>query len=166
MNVLAVDQARNGGWAVYDYENKTLIDYGGFSVPDEIEYEYAIVEIKQFLNNIINKYKVTVIFIENIYYNAIRGISPFEKLAMLKGALKVFFIENGYCHIEIQPTQWQGYLNIKRRNKKTGQTKSTKEQSIEFCQKQFDVKLENDNIADAINIGWYGVNNIKIEREI
>lgn len=165
MKVLAVDQARNGGWAVYEYENKTLLDYGGFSVPKNIEYELAIYEIIIFLKEKIKKHKIDKIVIENIHYNPIKGASTFEKLAMLKGALKVFFIENGYCHTEIQPAVWQSYLNIKSKNKKLGRTKSTKEQSLEFCKERFNIIPENDNVADAINIGWYAVNNIKIEKE-
>lgn len=165
MKILAVDQARNGGWAVYDYENKTLIDYGGFSVPSKFEYKVAIYKIKVFLKSIIDKYNISNVFLENIHYEKRAGLSVYEKLSMLKGALCVFCIENGYRHTEVQPRVWQGYLNIEKPNKKNGLTESIKEQSVAFVKDKFAIELTNNDIADAINIGWYVVNNIKIEKE-
>ena len=38
MNILAVDQARHGAWAVFDYEKKALLDYGTWSY-DNKNYE-------------------------------------------------------------------------------------------------------------------------------
>ena len=39
MNILAIDQARNGAWAVADYDTRELIGYGTFSFDFSIGIE-------------------------------------------------------------------------------------------------------------------------------
>ena len=44
MKILAVDQARHGAWAVYDYEGKKLLDYGTWGFDSKnytFEQEYV-----------------------------------------------------------------------------------------------------------------------------
>ena len=40
IKILAIDQARNGAWSVFDYETKTLEAYGVFSFNNK-DYTYA-----------------------------------------------------------------------------------------------------------------------------
>ena len=43
--------------------------------------------------------------------------------------------------------------------------KESKMLSIQFVKDQFGIETENDNLADAICIGWYVVNEVKINAE-
>ena len=46
MKILAVDQARHGAWAVYDYEGKKLLDYGTWGFDSKnYTFEQAILHI-------------------------------------------------------------------------------------------------------------------------
>ena len=50
MNILAIDQARHGGWSVYDYETKTLKYYGTFDFSgNQYTYAQAILEIEKLI---------------------------------------------------------------------------------------------------------------------
>ena len=47
MKILAVDQARHGAWAVYDYEGKKLLDYGAWGFDNKnYTFEQAILHIE------------------------------------------------------------------------------------------------------------------------
>lgn len=50
MKILAVDQARHGAWAVYDYEGKKLLDYGTWGFDSKnYTFEQAILHIEALL---------------------------------------------------------------------------------------------------------------------
>ena len=51
MKILAVDQARHGAWAVYDYEGKKLLDYGAWGFDNKnYTFEQAILHIEALLS--------------------------------------------------------------------------------------------------------------------
>lgn len=53
MKILAVDQARHGAWAVYDYEVKKLLDYGTWGFDSKnYTFEQAILHIEALLTAI------------------------------------------------------------------------------------------------------------------
>lgn len=173
MNILALDQARNGAWSVFDYEKGTLIGYGTFSF-DSKKYTYAkaILHIEELVTEIIRAYDISAIFIEDIQLRA--NVQAFKKLAQLQGVLVNLFEKNEYLYGFVAPTQWQNYCRARGRNTKESKSgvlelqKSGKKQSkilsIQFVKEQFGLNTENDNLADAICIGWYVVNAVEIEK--
>ena len=73
----------------------------------------------------------------------------------------------------VAPAQWQNYCQARGRSAKeikdkimtievTGK-KQSKILSIEAAKILYGIETENDNLADAIMIGHYAVNNIDIE---
>ena len=171
MNILALDQARNGAWSVFDYENGTLIGYGTFSF-DSKKYTYAkaILHIEEIITEVIRAYDISAIFIEDIQLRA--NVQAFKKLAQLQGVLVNLFEKNEYLYGFVAPTQWQNYCMARGRNSKEVKShvlereKSGKKQSkilsIQFAKDQFSIDTENDNLADALCIGWYVVNAVEI----
>lgn len=172
MNILALDQSRSGGYAIFDYETKQLITYGSFSFPNEkYSYPKAIFKIKRLVDKLIKQYDVHACFIEEIALKM--NVVAFKRLAQLQGVLENYFIEHYMLYDIIQPTVWQNYAGARKRTSKEIQNKTvelntkgkkeTKILSIQFIHDVYGIDTSNDGIADAIGIGHYAVNNIKIE---
>ncbi len=171
MNVLCLDQARIGAWSVFNYKEKRLIGYGTFEF-DNKKYTYAktIMHIKELVLAVIKAYNIEAVFIEDIQMR--RNVVSFKKLAQLQGVLVNLFEENEYLYGFVAPTQWQNFCKARGRNtneikarvvelEHSGKKKS-KILSIQFVKDQFGIDTDNDNLADAIAIGWYVVNAVEI----
>ena len=67
MKILAVDQARHGAWAVYDYEKKELLEYGTWGFDNKnYTFEQAILQIESLLNEVIQTQEIDAVFLEDI----------------------------------------------------------------------------------------------------
>ena len=172
MKILAIDQSRCGGYAIFDYRTKKLISYGAFNFPDrKYTYPLAIYKLKKLVKSLVKENDIGACFIEEISYQ--RNLNGFKRLAQMQGVLENFFIENEILYDIVQPTIWQKYANARKRTQKeiknkiveanTAGKKETKVLSIQFAHDVYKVDTPNDGIADAIGIGHYAINNIKIE---
>ena len=84
MNILAVDQARSGAWAVFEYETGTLLGYDVFSFDfKHYTYAQAIMAIEDLLWKVMQEHNVEAVFIEDIQLRA--NVQSFKKLAQLQG---------------------------------------------------------------------------------
>lgn len=174
---MAVDQARSGAWSVFDYETKNPVSYGTFTYGNkDFTYARATVEIENLIHSVIEAYHVSAVFLEDIQLR--QNVNSFKKLAMLQGVLAASFEKGEYLYAFIAPAKWQNYLGTRGRNEKekkaaikevpdTGKKKS-KTLSIQFVKEQFGIETDNDNLSDALCIGWYVCNEIKLtgEKEI
>ena len=164
MRILALDQARNGAWAVYEYETGTLIAYDSFEFSSRhYTYAQAIMHIEALVAQIINDYGVSAVFVEDIQYRA--NMQAFKKLAQLQGVLVNLFEKHDLLYGYVYPSQWQGFCKARGRSSKEikdkvesleyGDKKASKVLSIQFVKDRFGIETDNDNIADAICIGLY-----------
>ena len=172
MNILAIDQARTGAWSVFEYESKKLIGYGTFSF-DSKKYTYAktVLHIEELIDIVIRAYDISAVFIEDI--NLRVNVQSFKRLAQLQGVLVNLFERNEYLYGYIAPSQWQSFCKARGRNSKEIDSKirelqhegrsQSKVLSIQYVKEQFGIDTENDNLADALCIGWYVVNVVEIE---
>ncbi len=171
LNILAIDQARNGAWAVFDYEKGKLIGYGTFEFSlEKYTYAKAIMHIKELIAAVLKTYDIDAVFIEDIQMRV--SVSSFKKLAQLQGVLVNLFEENEYLYGYIAPSQWQNFCRARGRNTKEKSArvlalersgvKQSKILSIQFIKDQFGIDTENDNLADAICQGYYIVNAVEI----
>lgn len=172
MKILAIDQARNGAWAIFDYENKVLEDYGTFSYGSkQYTFAQAVLEIERLVDDIIKQHNVSAVFIEDIQLRV--NVQSFKRLAQLQGVLVNLFEKNEYLYDFVAPTQWQNFYKARGRSSKEVKEKiktleaSGKKQSkilsIQAVKELYGVDTENDNLADAIMIGHYVVHNVVIE---
>lgn len=171
IRILAVDQARHGGWAVYDYDNKELIDHGTFFVNPDLSFEDAIYQITNSIWMIICDYNVDAVFFEDTQYQ--KNIDSFKKLCWLQGALIHMFKDKEMLYAIIPPSRWQGFCNARGRSSSEIKEKITKSEdakrkskalTIEYVKEKFNIDTTDDNLADAICIGFYVVNNIVIQK--
>lgn len=173
MKILSIDQARHGGWAIYDYEKKKLLKYGTYNFPDKrYSFPQAVKLIETYVENLIFANNVDAVFIEDI--NLRFSALVFKRLAHLQGVLINLFEKTGILYDCVYPTMWQNYCKARSRTSKEVKADTTeaaktgkhnsKALSLEFVKTQFGVDTRDDNLADAICIGWYVVNNIEIQK--
>lgn len=146
--------------------------YGTFSF-DNKKYTYAkaILGIEQLVDTIIKEHDISAVFIEDIQLRV--NVQSFKKLAQLQGVLINLFEKNEYLYDFVAPTQWQNYCKARSRNAKeikekiksldVSEKKESKMLSIQFVKDKFGIDTDNDNLSDAICIGYYVVNHIKLE---
>lgn len=174
LNILCIDQARSGAWSVFDYESKKLVGYGVFEFPyEKYTYAKAILHIKELIHAVMKTYDVGAVFVEDIQMRA--SVASFKKLAQLQGVLVDLFEENEYLYGFIAPSQWQNFCKARGRKTKEKDArileleqsgkKQSKILSIQFVKEQFGIDTDNDNLADAIAIGWYVVNVVEISKQ-
>ena len=171
MKILSIDQARNGAWAVFDYETKKLETYGTFSFGNkDYTYARAILAIESLVDTIIKTYNISAVFIEDIQLRV--NVQSFKKLAQLQGVLINLFEKNEYLYDFIAPTQWQNYCKARGRSSKeikdkikaleASGKKESKILSIQAAKEMYGIDTDNDNLADAIMIGHFVINNYDI----
>lgn len=115
-------------------------------------------------------YDISAVFIEDIQLRA--NVQAFKKLAQLQGVLVNLFEKNEYLYGYVAPSQWQNFCKARGRNSKeiksqvltvdTGGKKESKILSIQFVKDQFGIETDNDNLADAISLGFYVVNIVEL----
>jgi len=151
INILALDQARNGAWSIFDATTKALLSHGEWSFPArKYEFSRAVYEITRVATELIQINNIDVVFIEDTQLR--QNAQSFKKLAQLQGALINLFEGLALPYENVPPTRWQSYCGVR-----------SKAQSVEFVGSQFGIETDNDNLADAISIGWYAVNHITKE---
>lgn len=168
LNILAIDQARNGAWSVFDYEDGRLLDYGVFSY-DASHYTYsqAILAIEELMDGLIKDHNVDAVFIEDIQFRT--NINTLKKLAHLQGVLINLCERNHYLYGLVAPSQWQNFCKSydagmdSRPVRGSEDRKKSKQMSIQFVSDVFNIETGNDNLADAICIGWYVVKAVEID---
>lgn len=174
MKILAVDQARHGAWAIFDYESKTLLEYGIWSFDNrKYTFEQAVLHIKALISEVIHAHNIDAVFLEDIQLR--KNPLSFKKLAQLQGVLVNLCEENEFSYGLVAPSQWQNYCNARGRTEKEVKAKITKIEangkkvtkilSLQFAKDKYGIDTDNDNLSDSICIGHYVVHNIKIGSE-
>lgn len=174
MKILAVDQARHGAWAVYDYEEKELLDYGTWGFDSKsYTFEQAILRIEALLSEVIQTHDIGAVFLEDIQLR--QNVLSFKRLAQLQGVLVNLCEKTNTSYHLVAPTQWQNYCKARGRTAKEIQSritavepaakKTSKVLSLQFVRDKFGLETVNDNLSDAVCLGWFVVNNITIESE-
>jgi len=102
LRILAVDQARHGGWSVYEYEEKSLVAYGTFAFEDrEYTYAQAILKIEELIDSVIRAYEIDAVFFEDVQLR--QNTNVFKKLSQLQGVLINMCEKNDYRYGIITP---------------------------------------------------------------
>ena len=115
IKILAIDQARNGAWAIFNYDTKELETYGTFSFGNKkYTYAKAILAIETLVDELIKEHDISAVFIEDIQLRV--NVQSFKKLAQLQGVLVNLFEKNEYLYSFVAPTQWQNYCKARGRN--------------------------------------------------
>jgi len=153
IRILAIDQAKTTGYAVFD--NGVLVDYGTISFGKKSDlYENILFSAKQKISGLIHETDADIVFIEDIQQQN-QNVSTYKKLAMLMGVLICLFQENNIAYDIVPPTRWKSFCKIKGRKRQ-----EQKDNTVKFVKELFSLSDITEDMADAISLGWFGTNNI------
>jgi len=147
MKLLALDQAKRCGYAVF--EDEKLIEYGVKILGGEkLTYDDILLPASNTIKRLIEFYQPDLICIEDIQYE--QSMSVYQKLSMLKGVLLRLFKEMDKKYLVVQPSKWKNYLKIlgKKREEQKANT-------IKMMQEVFNLNNLTSDEADSIAIGYY-----------
>lgn len=154
--ILCLDQATKiSGYSIFD--NKKLITYGILQA-DEKE-KNPIERMKQMndrMIELIDKYKPDFIVFEDIQFQ--QNYGTFKQLGQLQGILMAYLFKLNIGFQIIEPSAWKSYCGIKGR-KREEQKKNTQV----FVKSKYGLDVSEDE-ADAIGIGTWAINKIKVKQ--
>jgi len=154
MRILSIDQAKTCGWALFN--GNELIDYGVEKLASkETTYENVLLPARNFVEELIKKTKAEIIVVEDVQQQS--NSQVFKKLSLLLGVLICLFKQNDMLYHIVPSTKWKSYCEIKGRKRE-----EQKINAIRFVKEKYGIDV-SDDVADAISLGFYSVNNIKIK---
>lgn len=163
MKILAVDQARHGGWAVFDTDTKGLLSCGVYDFSDRnISYSLAILRIESFIDDLIVKNQACAVYFEDIQMQG--NVQAFKRLAQLQGVLINLCEKNGYRYGLIPASKWQHWCRKRHEISELDEdirclpVRQTKKFSLQYVRDVYGVHTTDDNMADAVCIGAVAVN--------
>jgi Holliday junction resolvasome RuvABC endonuclease subunit len=164
--LLSIDGATHiTGWALFNYENKNLIKYGVVCGGD-FSMRNRVVNMIDGINDLINKYHPFQIVMEDVP-PAINNSSTVLSLGILSGG--ILGLSHSY-EIPIQyvsVSTWHSALNILKSIgdiKKQSINMANSKYNISLIYKSINSKKNQDNEADAINIGRYFLNDYESKK--
>lgn len=149
MKVLAFDQAKNTGYAVFENDNLLI---SGVIKSTHKDYLNVTDEIAGKLCALINAHKPDVLLLEDV--QAQSNLKTHKDLSMLLGALRQVGVLEGLTVKILHTSTWRTFL--RKRYGITGRPKRTewKKYSKQFVLDEYNKKVKDDE-ADAIAIGYY-----------
>lgn len=162
--ILSIDAStKSSGWAIFD--GTKLVDYGCFtaSSTDLVKRIHKIVDL---FDELLNKYQIEKIILEEVRPEegnpSSKNIQTHRALMWLQGALGIMIHDN-HNNIPIEylyPNEWRAACGIK-----TGAGRKREElkyRDINFVKNEYGLDV-NDDIADAIGLGYAYTNKINNE---
>lgn len=155
--LLSLDQSLNlTGFAIFNNIDGELYKYGVFDLKDikgDNVTDEKILNIKMFIDKIINNYNIKLVVIEDIQSQS--NINTFKLLSWLQGVLKNYLYENGVPYLIISPATWRKELGIKGRKRD-----EQKISAINYVKSKYRIDVSSD-VADAICIGLATIEKMK-----
>ena len=156
MRVLALDQAKVMGYAVFD--DKELIAYGCVQFGKRGDtYETLLLPINNYINSLIETYEPELVVMEDVQQQ--QNASVYKKLAMLLGSVILSITQKEMLYEIIHPTVWKSICSIRGRKRD-----EQKQNTIRFVEDKFNIENIDSDTADAIAIGWAAAHNIVVKR--
>jgi hypothetical protein len=108
----------------------------------------------------------------------VRSTDTAIKLGMAIGVIIASVLHKGTEVVEVAPISWQSYIGNNNYTKaKKGEVKRAnpgksdswirneirerrKQYTIDYCNKKFKISNDDNDVSDAIGIGWYAVNHL------
>lgn len=153
--ILCLDQATKiSGYSLW--EDKKIIKYGILETnPKEKNPIERMKEMSEKLISLIDSISPSFIVFENVQFQ--QNYGTFQQLSQLQGVLMAHLFKTDIGFQIIEPSAWKSSCGIKGR-KREEQKKNTQI----FVKNRYGVEVSEDE-ADAIGIGTWAINNIKIK---
>jgi len=149
LRVIGVDPGlRHTGWGVVEFKNNKIfyIEDGSISPSTKLDDGKRLLEIKNQLQSIINRYNPDMSVIEQIFvgYGSISSL----KLGMARGASMIALAEAGLIVNELSPKFVKKTV--------TGYGSASKEQIKSMIEKLLNIVPKNEDSSDALAIAISG----------
>lgn len=154
MIIMSIDAStKSTGIAIFNEDNLVYKDC--LTATASWSLLKRIVAIVNKIKDVLDKYKVDKIILEEVHPEAAAAnIKTWRALMWLQAAINLMLYEE-YPTIEVDylyPSEWRKYCKIKQgRGTKREELKAA---DIKWAQEQFNIENINDDIADAIGIGY------------
>jgi Holliday junction resolvasome RuvABC endonuclease subunit len=154
------------------FSGQRLIKFGKINFEGNTSYERLADSLHK-IESLSNEFDVDYIAIEKAIM--VRSTGTAIKLGMAIGVIIAAVLKSGTEVVEVAPIQWQSYIGNKNYNatqkaaiKKKFPGKSVswykeyireqrKLSTINFFNKKFKLKNQDNDVADAMGVGWYAV---------
>jgi len=158
IRILAIDQAKTTGYAIYD--EGVLVGHGAITLGrrDDI-YEDILFCAKEKVRRFIDSTKADYVVIEDVQQQK-QNVKTYKKLAMLMGVLLCLFQEINKPYLVVPPTRWKSFCGIKGRKRA-----EQKANTISFVNEKFGLEGITEDMADAVALGYFAVNNLDSLKE-
>ena len=153
MILMGIDAStKDTGYSIFD--NSKLIKYGNIAASSS-DVIARISKITKELQQILTQYHPDKVYIEDIMPADVHNnIEIYKKLTYLQGFIVTILHSLNIPYVLITASHWRKACGIKTGAKIKRAT--LKEEDINFVAVKFGITT-NDDIADAIGIGWCGV---------
>ena len=138
------------------YADDFLVDYGTIELGRKTDkYENILLSARQKISDLIQTTEADMVVMEDIQQQN-QNVSTYKKLAMLMGVLLSLFQEKGITYEIVPPTRWKAFCKIKGRKRQ-----EQKDDTVRFVKEHFNLADVTEDMADAISIGWFKLNNME-----
>lgn len=145
MNVLCLDQATKiSGWSIW--EDQKLVAQGKFEF-DDSDLVTRIHKIKLYVLQLIEKFDIKKLYLEDIQYQQQAGVTTYKVLAELIGVLQELAFEKQIPSELVHSASWKSTCGIKGRAR--AEQKASAQQHVKAV---YHLDVTQDE-ADAICIG-------------
>jgi Holliday junction resolvasome RuvABC endonuclease subunit len=156
IKILCLDQATKiSGYSLFD--NKKLITYGILQANEK--EKNPIERMKQMndkLAKLIDEIKPEFVVFEDTQFQ--NNYGTFQQLSQMQGILMNLLFERDIGFTIIQPSAWKSAAGVKGRKRI-----EQKSSAIQIVKNEFKIEPSEDE-ADAILIGVWAINNIKLKK--
>lgn len=151
MKILGVDQATiNSAYSLW--VDGKLATYGKVKADSKIKDYHRSLQMTNLLMEVVNKYEPDVVILESCQMQN-GNAKVFALLSTLRGMMMERLDINDYKFEIVPPVTWKSYIGIAK-----GKRDWQKAECISFFETKYDLDLnEDDDIADAMGIGYWGV---------
>lgn len=149
-NVLALDQSsRVTGWAVF--EGSKILDYGKFEVSASTPVEKRLIQIKNHVSDLIDRFEIDEVVLEDIQMqaNVVNNVVTFKTLAWVQSVILVLCAEMSIPATLVLASSWKHTLGIKGANRA-----AQKKNAQQYVLDNYNIKAIQDTV-DAICIGLH-----------
>jgi Holliday junction resolvasome RuvABC endonuclease subunit len=137
------------------FENGALVDFGSFDLGKKTDkYENILHSAREKVSALMLEVNADMIVMEDIQQQN-QNVSTYKKLAMLMGVLLCLFQEKEIAYETVPPTRWKSFCKIKGRKRQ-----EQKDDTVRFVKEYFGLTHVTEDMADAISIGWFKINNM------
>lgn len=157
MNILAVDAStKSSGWSIYKH-NK-LIDYGCVKSSSTDLFKRINIMVNEIRHILQQNLDIQYLILEQVQPDKGPSIKTHKALMFLQGAINML-IYNQFKGVTVQylyPSEWRKVCGISQGRGITREV--LKKNDIKWANSTFNIECENDDIADAIGLGYAYIN--------